>query len=85
MRDMYRVFSCLATGHDPWLLTLAICVCIAAATTTFALYSIACQSADYRRLAWAALAGACGGTGIWATHFVAMLAYHAGLPSGTTR
>ena len=77
---MYRVFSCLTTGHDPWLLTIAICVCVAAATAAFALYAIACQSADSRRLHWAALAGACGGTGIWATHFVAMLAYQAGLP-----
>ena len=77
---MYRVLSCLTTSHDPWLLTVAIGICLAAATTTFALFAVASQSADVRRLAWAALAGAAGGTGIWATHFVDMLAYQAGFP-----
>ena len=36
---------------------------------------------DHRRLGWAALTGVCAGSGIWATHFVAMLAYRGALPT----
>lgn len=77
---MYRVLSCLTTSHDPWLMALAVGVCLAATTTAFAVFTIARHSADFRKHAWAALAGVCGGTGIWSTHFVAMLAYDGGLP-----
>jgi NO-binding membrane sensor protein with MHYT domain len=38
--------------------------------------------AERTRLLWLAGAGAVAGCGIWGTHFVAMLAYSAGLPLG---
>ena len=34
-----------------------------------------------RRLWWLALTGVSTGSGIWATHFVAMLAYDSGVPT----
>ena len=34
-----------------------------------------------RRFGWAVITGVCTGSGIWATHFVAMLAYRGGLPT----
>jgi diguanylate cyclase (GGDEF)-like protein/PAS domain S-box-containing protein len=75
-----RVLACLTTEHDPWLLALAVGICGAAALTALALHAIACRSTDHRRIAWSALAGVCAGTGIWSTHFVAMLAYQVSLP-----
>src|ERR1700694_2476943 len=93
---MYRVLACLTNEHDYRLVGLAALVCIAAAFTTFMMYSIAFASpdrrglgwaaltganSDCRRLGWAALTGVCAGSGIWATHFVAMLAYRDTLPT----
>ena len=78
---MYRVFTCLTNEHDYWLVGLAAVVCIATALTSFMMYSIAYATPDHRRLGWAALTGVCAGSGIWATHFVAMLAYRGALPT----
>jgi diguanylate cyclase (GGDEF)-like protein len=78
---MYRVLSCLAIEHDYRLVVLAVLVCVATTLTTFMMYAIACASRDGRKLGWAALTGVCAGAGIWATHFVAMLAYQGSLPT----
>src|SRR5436853_5402922 len=78
---MYRVLSCRTNAHDYWLVGLAVLVCIATTLTSFMLFSIARASADRRRLGWAAMTGVCAGAGIWATHFVAMLAYQGALPT----
>ena len=78
---MYRVLTCLTNEHDYWLVGLAVLVCIATALTSFLMYSIAWASEDRRRLGWAAVTGVCAGSGIWATHFVAMLAYRGALPT----
>jgi NO-binding membrane sensor protein with MHYT domain len=76
---MYRVLACLANEHNYWLVGLAAVVCIATALTSFLLYSIACASRGVRRFGWAVITGVCTGSGIWATHFVAMLAYQEAL------
>ena len=78
---MYRVLACLTNEHDYWLVGLAVLVCVATALTSFLMYSIAGASDNRRRLGWAALTGVCAGSGIWATHFVAMLAYRGALPN----
>lgn len=78
---MYRVFSCLATDHDYWLVALAALVCVSTTLTTFLTYSVAVASRDLRQIGWSILTGVCAGTGIWATHFVAMLAYDGGFPT----
>jgi diguanylate cyclase (GGDEF)-like protein len=78
---MYRVLACLTNEHDYWLVGLAALVCIATALTSFRMYSIACASQGRRRFGWAVITGVCTGSGIWATHFVAMLAYRGGLPT----
>ena len=78
---MYRVLVCLATQHDYRLVGLAAVVCIATALTSLLMYSIACGSWGGRRLGWAVITGLCAGSGIWATHFVAMLAYQGALPT----
>lgn len=78
---MYRVLTCLATEHDYWLVCLAVLVCVATTLTSFLMYSIAAAYQSRRRLLWAALTGVSAGSGIWATHFVAMLAYKDALPT----
>ena len=78
---MYRVLACLTNEHDYWLVGLADLVCVATAVTSFLMYSIACTSHGGRRLGWAVITGVCTGSGIWATHFVAMLAYRGALPT----
>ena len=77
---MYRVLTCLTNEHDYSLVGLAVLVCIATALTSSLRYSIAWGSEDRRRLGWAALTGVCAGSGIRATHFIAMLAYRARFP-----
>ncbi|KAB2942766.1 MAG: diguanylate cyclase [Hyphomicrobium sp.] len=78
---MYRVLTCLGTEHDHWLVSLAVLVCVATALTSFLMYSVAGACGGRRMLLWAALTGVSAGSGIWATHFVAMLAYRGALPT----
>jgi diguanylate cyclase (GGDEF)-like protein len=77
---MFRVLSCITAQHDFWLVVLAAIVCIATTLTAFRVYSISLNSSGGQRVGWAALTGLSAGAGIWATHFVAMLAYDGGLP-----
>jgi diguanylate cyclase (GGDEF)-like protein len=78
---MYRVIACLTTDHDRWLVVLAALVCIATTLTSFLMYSIADSSTGPRRFMWAALTGVAAGSGVWSTHFVAMLAYKGAMPT----
>jgi diguanylate cyclase (GGDEF)-like protein/PAS domain S-box-containing protein len=78
---MLRVYACLTGEHDFRLVLVAGTICLLAAFTAFSIFEQA-RRAETRRLAWAGLAGFVAGTGIWATHFVAMLAYRPNLPIG---
>lgn len=60
---------------------LAILICGLATYTAFHIYSSARQSNGSKRLSWIFLTGVATGAGIWATHFVAMLAFKTGLPT----
>jgi len=74
---VYRVLSCLTTQHDYRLVAVAGFVCAASALAAIKIYSLA-PSQGRQRWVLLLLAGICGGCGIWATHFIAMLAYEAG-------
>jgi diguanylate cyclase (GGDEF)-like protein/PAS domain S-box-containing protein len=76
---MFRVFSCLTGEHDWRLLVLAGAICFLASLVAISLFHRAAASVGRARAAWIALAGAATGCGIWATHFVAMLAYEPGV------
>ena len=78
---MLRVYACVTGEHDIRLVLVAGTICLLAAFTAFSIFEQA-RRAERRRLAWTALAGFVAGTGIWATHFVAMLAYRPHLPIG---
>jgi diguanylate cyclase (GGDEF)-like protein len=77
---MYRMLACLTVQHDYRLVALAALICVAGALVSFKIYSQVASSEGPRRLCLLALTGICSGAGIWATHFIAMLAYDAGLP-----
>lgn len=59
---------------------LAAVVCLGAALVAVSLFHRAQAKLGRERAVWLALAGVATGCGIWATHFIAMLAYAPGLP-----
>ena len=78
---MLRVYTCLTAEHDFRLVLVAAVICLLSAVTAFAILERA-RDAGKRRAVWLALAGFVSGTGIWSTHFIAMLAYQPNLPVG---
>jgi PAS domain S-box-containing protein len=79
---MLTVIGCFVGEHNPWLVALAALVCALASATAMELLTHAGRAGGRGRYTWLAVAAAAGGSGIWATHFLAMLAYAPGLPSG---
>ncbi|MDP1584748.1 MAG: EAL domain-containing protein [Bradyrhizobium sp.] len=79
---MFRVFNCLTGDHDWRLVLLACLVCFVASIVAVHIFRRATASQGRTRLIWIAIAGAAIGYGIWATHFIAMLAYEPGVPTG---
>jgi diguanylate cyclase (GGDEF)-like protein len=77
---MFRVLSCLAGEHDLRLVALAGIVCFLASTAAVSLFHRAKATDGRARALWTLTAGAATGSGIWATHFIAMLAYEPGTP-----
>src|SRR5499427_137982 len=77
--SMFRVLSCLGGEHDLRLVALAGLVCFLASLVAVNLFRRARAARGSRRAAWVGLAGAATGCGIWATHFIAMLAYEPGV------
>jgi diguanylate cyclase (GGDEF)-like protein/PAS domain S-box-containing protein len=79
---MLRVYSCLTTQHDWRLVLLAGAICFLTSLAAVNLFHRACATVGWTRVLWLVTAGAATGYGVWATHFIAMLAYHAGMPMG---
>lgn len=78
---MLRVYSCIVYEHDLGLVLVAGLICLLASLTSFAILERV-RTGGARKAAWLLLAGFVAGTGIWSTHFVAMLAYQPNLPIG---
>jgi diguanylate cyclase (GGDEF)-like protein/PAS domain S-box-containing protein len=79
---MLKVYNCIATEHDLRLVALAAFVCILASITAIKLLRYARISTGQMRRVWLAVSAISTGFGIWATHFIAMLAFTPGIPSG---
>src|SRR6266567_4613232 len=79
---MFRVFACVTGEHDWRLVLLAGLVCFIASIVAVNIFHRALATQARTRLIWIAIAGAAIGYGIWATHFVAMLAYEPGVSTG---
>jgi diguanylate cyclase (GGDEF)-like protein/PAS domain S-box-containing protein len=87
---MLRLVACVTQQHDVWLVGLAVLVCAIACVTAIHLFDRGLAAAASRHAgdaAWAEEAWRIGaavafGSGVWATHFLAMLAFRPGLPFG---
>lgn len=76
---MFRVLTCLSGEHDWRLVLLAAIVCFGASIVAINIFHRASASQTRTRFMWIAIAGGAIGYGIWATHFIAMLAYDPGV------
>jgi len=76
---MLHVLGCITQQHDLRLVVLAGVLCLFACATAMSLLARARVTQDKTRSLWIAGAGVVAGCGIWSTHFVAMLAYQAGV------
>ncbi|MBR1129633.1 bifunctional diguanylate cyclase/phosphodiesterase [Bradyrhizobium iriomotense] len=75
---MYQVLYCLTEQHDWSLVALGGAVCLLASAAAISLFHRARAARGPGRLAWITLDAAVSGCGVWATHFIAMLAYGPG-------
>ncbi|MBV9702387.1 MAG: bifunctional diguanylate cyclase/phosphodiesterase, partial [Methylobacteriaceae bacterium] len=79
---MNRVFLCLTTEHDLRLVAVAGVVCLLSTIVGYDLLARAVAERRAIRFSWLAAAALVTGGGVWATHFIAMLAYDPGVPLG---
>ena len=77
---MFRVFNCLSTEHDWRLVILAGIVCFLASIAAVSLFHRAKALRGRTRTGWLLTASVATGAGVWATHFIAMLAFDPGIP-----
>ena len=77
---MFQVLNCLTVQHDWRLVGVAAVVCFFASLAAVNIFNRARSTAGRARVVWIVAAGVAAGFGIWATHFVAMLAYEPGIP-----
>jgi len=90
---MLRVYACISEQHDAWLVLLAVVVCAVGSFSSALLLGQARlhhqrmragQAPDRGRQArlWLLACAAATGTTVWATHFIAMLAFAPDLAVG---
>jgi signal transduction histidine kinase/ActR/RegA family two-component response regulator len=72
---VFAVLTCIFVQHDLRLVAVAAFICIVAASTAFGFHARAARSYGGLRGAWLGLTALVAGSGVWATHFIAMLAY----------
>src|SRR3984893_1436675 len=78
---MLTVYDCIANAHDLRLVGFAALLCALASFTAISLLHHVHGSTGDMRVAWLAVSATSTGFGIWATHFIAMLAFEPGMPS----
>ena len=72
---MFAVLTCIFTQHDLRLVAVAAAICIVASCTAFGFHGRAVRASGGLQWAWLGLSSLVAGSGVWATHFIAMLAY----------
>jgi NO-binding membrane sensor protein with MHYT domain len=75
---MLRVLTCLTVEHDGRLVVLAVAICLLSSIVAVSLFHRTQATRGRVQIIWLALGTATVSSGIWATHFVAMLAYNPG-------
>ena len=79
---MFQIYNCLTNEHDLRLVLVAVLICLLASLTAVSIFQLARTYWGRQRAVWLIIAGVATGCGIWATHFVAMLAYDPGIAVG---
>ena len=79
---MFKVLNCIAVEHDLRLILIAALTCVTASFTAFRLYSQGIGRPLSEKLPWLVFTALTAGAGVWATHFIAMLAYAPVVKSG---
>src|SRR5689334_16604527 len=79
---MFRVLTCLTQQHDLRLVLAAAVICLLACYTAFTLLPRASLASGRARGWWVCATATAIGSGIWATHFIAMLAFAPEVPIG---
>jgi NO-binding membrane sensor protein with MHYT domain len=82
MVPMARLYLCVTQQHDLSLVLLAAIVCLMASFAALSLINRAIGNEGTGRLVWLGVGATVSAAGIWATHFIAMLAFETGLPTG---
>jgi diguanylate cyclase len=70
-----RVISCVVTDHNLWLVLLAAVVCTIGCMVSVRLLERARRTEGLQRVGWVLQTALVAGSSVWATHFVAILAY----------
>ena len=70
-----KVLTCLTVEHDWRLVMLGVGVCFLASGVAISLFHRAQVAKGRARLVWLGSDAAAAGFGIWATNFIAMLAF----------
>jgi diguanylate cyclase len=78
---MLTVYSCIVHEHDLRLVALAAVICMLASVTAISLLHHVRGSNGHMQKVWLCVSATATGFGIWATHFIAMLAFSPGLPT----
>jgi diguanylate cyclase (GGDEF)-like protein len=78
---MLTVYNCIVNDHDFRLVVLAAIICAISALTAVTLLSRVNRPGQTGQAMWIGLTACAIGFGIWATHFVAMLAFAPALPT----
>src|SRR3954469_10542598 len=79
---MWKVLSCLVTEHDLRYVAVAAVVCVLGSLISVRMISNAYIAQPGTRALWTFLAAFAFGSSVWSTHFLAMLAFEPGLPTG---
>jgi diguanylate cyclase (GGDEF)-like protein len=77
---MFRVIECIVGQHDLLLVLLAALVWLLGSAALFLLLKRSTDCVEARRRQWLAIAAVAAGIGVWATHFISMLAYEGSMP-----
>ena len=79
---LHVVYACIVQQHDLRLVVLAGLLCLFSCFTAGNLFTHVADAKDDARHYWHAASAFVFGAGVWATHFVAELAYKPGVPVG---
>lgn len=77
---MIDVVTCIVREHDLRLVLLAVVVCLLGSAATAQLFARIRAAHGRSRFGWIVLCAVGTGTMVWCTHFVAMMAFRAGVP-----